>query len=169
MFEIQITVACPDLVAAATILANALAGVNPAANPTAAPAVRNASDTAPVAPYGSAAPVAGQTHVPPAIQAAPAPVAQVNPMQTGYSSNPSMPSSYPFNTAPITAAPVAQAPTFTLEQVSKAGADLITAQPAKMQDLMALLQQYGVQTIQALPADKLGAFATALRGMGAQI
>lgn len=163
MIEIRITVDCPDLVNAATTLANALAGVKPAA----APAATNVSGTAPVAQYGSAAPVATQTPTPPVSQTAPAPVAQVNPTQTGY---PSMPTNYyPSNTAPVTAAPVAQAPAFTLEQVSKAGADLITAQPAKMQDLMALLQQYGVQTIQALPADKLGAFATALRGMGAQI
>ena len=140
MFEVQITIGCPDLVAAATILANAVAGIKPAVNPTV---------TQPAAA--------------PSTQNVPA---QVNATQTGYSS---MPTSYPSNTAPVVQAPVAQAPTFTLEQVSKAGADLITAQPAKMQDLMALLQQYGVQTIQALPADKLGAFATALRGMGAQI
>lgn len=163
MFEVQITVGCPDLVAAATILANALAGAKPAANPTVAPAVTNVNGTAPAVQYGSVAPVTVQN---PVTQMSPAPVAQVNPTQTGHTS---MPTSYPSNTAPVTAAPVAQAPTFTLEQVSKAGADLITAQPAKMQDLMALLQQYGVQTIQALPADKLGAFATALRGMGAQI
>lgn len=156
MFEIQITVACPDLVAAATVLANALAGVKPAANPAAVPVAINAHGTAPIAQH-------------PASQRVPAPVAQVNPTQTGCPSTLSMPTSCPSNTAPVTAAPVAQAPTFTLEQVSKAGADLITAQPARMQDLMALLQQYGVQTIQALPADKLGAFATALRGMGAQI
>lgn len=153
MVEIRITVNCPDLVNAATILANAMAGVKPAANPTAATVTMNVNGTAPAAQA-------------PVTQTAPAPVAQVNPTQTGYSS---MPTSYPSNTAPVTEAPVAQAPTFTLEQVSKAGADLITAQPAKMQDLMALLQQYSVQTIQALPADKLGAFATALRGMGAQI
>lgn len=161
MIEIRITVDCPDLVNAATTLANALAGVKPAA----APAAANVSGTAPVAQYGSAAPVATQTPTPPIAQTVtvPAPAAPVNPTY------PSMPTSYPSNTAPVTAAPVAQAPAFTLEQVSKAGADLITAQPAKMQDLMALLQQYGVQTIQALPADKLGAFATALRGMGAQI
>lgn len=159
MFEIQITVACPDLVAAATTLANALTGAKPAA----APAAMNMGGAAPVVQYGSAAPVAVQTPAPPT------PVAPVNPTQTGSPSTSSMPMSYPSNTAPVTAAPVAQAPAFTLEQVSKAGADLITAQPAKMQDLMALLQQYGVQTIQALSADKLGAFATALRGMGAQI
>lgn len=163
MFEIQITVACPDLVAAATTLANTLAGVKPAANPATAPAAMNVGGAAPVVQYGAVAPVAVQTPAPPA------PVAPVNPTQTGCASTPSMPMSYPSNTAPVTAAPVAQAPAFTLEQVSKAGADLITAQPAKMQDLMALLQQYGVQTIQALPADKLGTFATALRGMGAQI
>lgn len=164
MFEVQITVGCPDLVAAATILANAMAGVKPTTNP----AATNVSGTAPVAQYGAAAPVAAQTPAPPTTQTItdPTPTAPANPTQTGY---PSMPTSYPSNAAPVAAAPVAQAPTFTLEQVSTAGANLITAQPAKMQDLMALLQQYGVQTIQALPTDKLGAFATALRGMGAQI
>lgn len=161
MLEVQITVACPDLVTAATTLANALAGVKPATNTT----VMDTSGTAPVVQYGSAAPMPVQTSTPPVTPATSVPVAQVNSMQT----TPSMPTKYPSNSAPVTAAPVAQAPAFTLEQVSKAGADLITAQPAKMQDLMALLQQYGVQTIQALPADKLGAFATALRGMGAQI
>ena len=152
MIEIRITVDCPDLVNAATTLANAMAGVRPATNP----AATNANGTTP----------AIQTPTPPVAQSTSGPAAQVNPTQTGYSS---MPTSYPSNTAPVAAAPIAQAPVFTLEQVSKAGADLITAQPAKMQDLMALLQQYGVQTIQALPADKLGAFATALRGMGAKI
>lgn len=140
MFEVQITIGCSDLVAAATILANALAGVKPAANPTVT--------QSPAAPTAQTVPT------------------QVSATQTGYSS---MPTNYPSNTAPVVQAPVAQAPTFTLEQVSKAGADLITAQPGKMQELMGLLQQFGVQTIQALPADKLGAFATALRGMGAQI
>ena len=161
MIEIRITVDCPDLVNAATTLANALAGVKPATNP----AATNANGAAPAVQYGSAVPMAAQTLAPPVTQTvtAPAPAAPVNPTY------PSMPTNYPSNSAPVTAAPVAQAPAFTLEQVSKAGADLITAQPAKMQDLMALLQQYGVQTIQALPADKLGAFATALRGMGAQI
>lgn len=157
MFEIHITVACPDLVAAANILANALAGAKPATKSTITPAAAGTGDSAPAVQYGSVASVTVQN---------PAPVVQANPTQTGY---PSMPTCYPSNTAPVASAPVAQAPAFTLEQVSKAGADLITAQPAKMQDLMALLQQYGVQTIQALPADKLGAFATALRGMGAQI
>lgn len=152
MFEIHVTVDCPDLVAAATTFANALAGIKSAGNPTVL-----------------AAPMSAQIPATPVAQPVPAPVAPVNPTQTTYPSTHSMPTSYPSNTAPVTAAPVAQAPAFTLEQVSKAGADLITAQPAKMQELMALLQQYGVQTIQALPADKLGAFATALRGMGAQI
>lgn len=166
MFEIHITVACPDLVAAANILANALAGAKPATKSTVTPAVAGTGGSAPAVQYGSAVPMAAQTPAPPVTQTVTAPTAPVNPTQTGY---PSMPTSYPSNTAPVASAPVAQAPAFTLEQVSKAGADLITAQPTKMQDLMALLQQYGVQTIQALPADKLGAFATALRGMGAQI
>lgn len=80
-----------------------------------------------------------------------------------------IPGSCPSSTIPAGNVPLAQAPSFTLEQVSKAGADLITAQPARMQELMGLLAQFGVQTVNALRPDQLGAFATALRGMGAQI
>lgn len=66
-------------------------------------------------------------------------------------------------------APTAPALAFTLEQISKAGADLITTQPTKMAELHALLAQFNVQSLPELKPEQLGAFATALRGMGADI
>lgn len=73
--------------------------------------------------------------------------------------------------APVAApvAPTAPAPGFTLAQVSKTGADLIAADPGKMQALLGLLQQFNVPAISELPTDQLGTFATALRGLGAKI
>lgn len=70
---------------------------------------------------------------------------------------------------PVPSAPVASAPTITLEQVSKAGADLITADSSRLPALNGLLQRYGIASVQELPAEQIGAFATELRGMGAKI
>ena len=63
----------------------------------------------------------------------------------------------------------APAPSVTLAQVSKAGADMLSLNPAKMSELMALLQQFGVPAISELKPEQVGAFATALRGLGANI
>lgn len=70
---------------------------------------------------------------------------------------------------PVPSAPVASAPTITLEQVSKAGADLITADSSRLTALNGLLQRYGIASVQELPAEQIGSFATELRGMGAKI
>lgn len=151
MLEINITVGCPDLVRAATILATAIGSAKisePAATSTAAA-------------------VADPSSVLSAGQVAPTNSVIANP--TIGSPSTTSPGSCPSSTIPAGNVPLAQAPSFTLEQVSKAGADLITAQPARMQELMGLLAQFGVQTVNALRPDQLGAFATALRGMGAQI
>lgn len=67
------------------------------------------------------------------------------------------------------AVPVSNAPAYTVEQVCQAGANLVAANPAKMQDLRSLLVQYGVNAVKALKPEQLGSFATALRGLGAQI
>ena len=76
----------------------------------------------------------------------------------------------PVTTVPVpTAVPVAATPAITLEQVAKAGADLISASPAKMPELLALLKQFGVPAVNALKPEQTGAFATALRGLGAKI
>ena len=65
--------------------------------------------------------------------------------------------------------PTTPAPSYTLEQLSKAGANLIRIDPSKLAQLTALLQQYGVQAVAQLPPEHYGAFATALRGLGADI
>lgn len=65
--------------------------------------------------------------------------------------------------------PLAAAPTYTLEQVSNAGASLIAANPAKMAELQALLAQFNTNAVANLKPDQIGAFATALRGLGANI
>lgn len=167
MLEINVTINCPDLMKAATLLANALGGTKteePAVTiPAVAPTATNASGMVQPVQYGSVTPPVGQTTPANNIPN----TAAVNP--TIGSPLMTTPGSCPSNTPSVTNVPLAQAPTFTLEQVSKAGADLLTAQPAKMQELMALLAQFGVQAVNALRPDQLGAFATALRGMGAQI
>jgi hypothetical protein len=64
---------------------------------------------------------------------------------------------------------LAQAPTFTLADISKAGADLIGANPGLLPKVNELLAQFGIQTLDKLKPDQFGAFATALRGLGAKI
>ena len=66
-------------------------------------------------------------------------------------------------------APVAPAPTYTLEQVSRAGAELISADSGKLPQLRELLQKYGIPAVSELKPDQLGSFATELRALGAQI
>lgn len=67
------------------------------------------------------------------------------------------------------AAPVAPTatPVYTLDQLTKAGAEL--AQAGKMPQLLGLLQQFGIQAVNTLPQEQYGAFATALRGLGANL
>lgn len=65
------------------------------------------------------------------------------------------------------AAPTAQPAAYTLEQLSLAAAPLMDA--GKTEALIALLQSFGVQTLQQLPYEKYNDFAVAIRGMGAQI
>ena len=69
--------------------------------------------------------------------------------------------------APAPVMPVAGAPTYTLDQISKAGAALVDA--GKMEPLLALLTKYGVQAITQLQPAQYGVFATELRALGAQI
>lgn len=72
----------------------------------------------------------------------------------------------PTAAAPAPAVPVT-APTYTLDQIAKAGANLVDA--GKMEQLLALLTKYGVQAVTQLTPDQYGAFATELRALGAQI
>lgn len=65
--------------------------------------------------------------------------------------------------------PVAPAPVYTRNQISKAGAELIAADPAKMSALQELLAQFNVTSIPELKEEQFGAFATKLRELGANI
>lgn len=157
MMEMKIKIDVPELVAAVEKLAAAIdkTALNitvpnegtlnfnmPAGNAPVAPApVQTAPTPAPVAaPASAPAPV-------------PTPAAPpVTPMPTA--------------AAPAPAVPVT-APTYTLDQIAKAGANLVDA--GKMKQLLALLTKYGVQAVTQLTPDQYGAFATELRALGAQI
>lgn len=80
-------------------------------------------------------------------------------------------------TAPVQQTPVQQTPvqqtvptqaqTYTMDQLAIAATQLMDA--GKREELVNLLAQFGVQALMALPKEQYGAFATALRSMGARI
>lgn len=152
MFEINVTVNAPELAEALNNLAAALKGAKP--EPAASKAGK-ADKPAPVPPadYMPPADTAPAPATPaPAVTPAPAPA----PVQA-----PVTPAPAP---APV---PVAPAPTYNRDQIMTAGAALIDA--GKINELMGLLNSFGVQAVTQLKQDQLGAFATELRKLGAQI
>lgn len=147
MMEMKIKIDVPELVAAVEKLAAAIdkTALNITVPNEGTLNFNMSASNAPVAP----APV--QTAPTPA--PAPTPAAPpVTPMPTA--------------AAPAPAVPVT-APTYTLDQIAKAGANLVDA--GKMEQLLALLTKYGVQAVTQLTPDQYGAFATELRALGAQI
>lgn len=147
-FEVNIT--CPDILMAATVIAAAFKGATPEKMPTATIAAPTfptpiAAPTIQAAPVTLPATVAPAPSVTPPVTVAPAPPV----------------------TPPLP--PTATAPTYSMDQIANAGAALIQSKPEKMDALLGLLAQYGVQAITQLEPGHLGAFATALRGLGAQI
>lgn len=136
MFEIRVTIACPDLLAAAKLLARN--SIPEAVEAPATPAVETTAAPTPVSV--------------PAVPATSTPVNTANPVPAA---------------APVV--PLSQGPTYTLAQIAKAGADLISQNPGLMPQVNALLAQYGVQAVTDVKPEHYGAFATALRGLGAKI
>lgn len=66
------------------------------------------------------------------------------------------------------AAPVQSAqPSYSMDDLARAAMTLMDS--GRMNDLQALLRSFGVEALPALPKEQYGAFATALRGMGARI
>lgn len=120
---------------------------------------------APVATPVTPAPVPPVT-MPPAsavpTQPTSAPVATPTPAPA-----PAAPAQTAAPTNPAPAVPVTTAPTYTLDQIAKAGASLVDA--GKMEQLLALLAKYGVQAVTQLQPDQYGVFATELRTLGAQL
>lgn len=72
----------------------------------------------------------------------------------------------PTQASPATV-PLAAPPQYTVEQIMEAGATLMDA--GMMDQLTNLLHTFGVQAVMDLKPDQLGAFATALRELGAKI
>lgn len=112
------------------------------------------------------------------VQPQPQPMQQAAPMQPS--------AAVPVQQAPMQQAPMQQpvAPTqpqqapvqqpvptttqtYTQDQLAVAATQLMDA--GKLQELHGLLQQFGVQALTQLPKGQYGAFATALRQMGAKI
>ena len=108
-------------------------------------------------PTAQQAPAAASTQPQPVVpQQAPAPAAPMPAPATTAQPN-----------TPVAGVPLAQPPKYTVDQIMAAGAQLMDA--GKVNDLMNLLHSFGVQAVMDLKPEQLGAFATALRDMGAKI
>ncbi len=171
MMEMKITVEAPDLAASILKLAEAIAsGPDPALLIPDEPLPVSAYPTTPAPAAPVAAPVS-PAPVNPTPGPAPttaAPVVAPSPSPTPVTNAPTAgPTSAAPGNTPAPAVPVAGAPTYTLDQISRAGASLVDA--GKMQQLLELLGRYGVQAVTQLKPEQYGAFATELRALGAQI
>lgn len=150
MFEVRVLIESPQLAEAINNLAAVIGGakqiqtVAPAPTQTPAPAPNPAPVAAPVATN------------PPFVQPG-VPVAPVQPV-------PSAPA--PGN-APVPNVPLAEPPKYTVDQIMAAGATLMDA--GKVNELISLLHSFGVQAVMDLKPEQLGAFATAMRELGAKI
>lgn len=69
--------------------------------------------------------------------------------------------------APVQQSVPTSAVTYTLDELARAAMSLMDS--GKQPDLLQLLASFGVEALPALPPAQYGAFATALRGLGAQI
>ena len=173
MFEIKVIISCPDLVAAAEMLVKAL---RPAAAESEAPAEPKktskrggkAKQEVELVPNAMEEPAPQQPVVLPMPQATAQP--QVMPQQPVQQPQvmPQPPQTMPTQ-QPVMQPPVTGAPGYTAEQISRAGAELVQTDPTKMQALLAMLQQFGVATIQMLKPEQFGAFANGLRSLGARL
>lgn len=179
MFEIKVTISCPDLVAAAEMLVKAL---RPAAAEAEAPAEPKkttkrggkAKQEPELVPNAMEEPAPQQTVVPPIQLPVTQPMAQPQVMppvqQPIQQPQPMMqpPQTMPTQ-QPVVQPPVTGAPSYTHDQIGRAGAELVQSDPTKMQALLGLLQQFGAAAIQNLKPEQLGAFASALRSLGARL
>lgn len=68
---------------------------------------------------------------------------------------------------PVPNVPLAQPPQYTIDQIMAAGTTLLDA--GKITQLQDLLRSFGVQAVSDLKPEQYGAFATAMREMGAKI
>jgi hypothetical protein len=134
-----------------------------------APALADALNTLAAAIAGKVNTVPATTTPVTPITASVTPSMAVTPPQTAV---PVAPVAPPVTAAPITppAATVPTAPqTYSMEQLGVAATQLMETPGHSQQELISLLAQFGVQALTQLPKEQYGAFATALRQMGARI
>lgn len=100
---------------------------------------------------------------------APELTAAINNLATAFSGAKSVASApaLPAVTPTQSAVPVASPPQFTQEQIMQAGAKLMDA--GKANELVALLRTFNVRAVMDLKPEQIGAFATAMRELGAEI
>ena len=155
MLQVNITLTAPELAGAMEALAAALKGAK----------IENLLPT-----LTSNTPIPPADYIPPAPVAPnpapePLPTPSAVPVTPAASVTPVPPVQQTVEPAPTV--PVTQAPTYNRDQIMTAGAALIDA--GKINELMKLLNTFGVQAVTQLKQDQLGAFATELRKLGAQI
>lgn len=134
---------------------------------TEAPAPQLAPAIAASAPTPQAAPATVQpaaAAAPAQAPVAPAPQPTRPPVQPTAPSAPVQPATVPAGSASVPTT----APGYTLDDLSRAAITLLDAghQQAELQQLLA---KFGVAALPMLPESQYGAFATALRGLGAKI
>ena len=114
----------------------------------------------PVAPIQTVAPVA-------AVVPAQQPVVPAVPAQSTAPIQPTVSAASPVPAAPVPQAVPTSTRTYTPDELAKAAMQLMDS--GRQNELLELLRQFGTNSIPALQPSQYGAFATALRGMGAQI
>lgn len=173
MNALTVTIQAPELSQALLSLATAISTQSPASptlpaglSPVVQTATAPSAPTGPASPSNFAPPPAAPPQYPP--QAAP-PAAGMPPAAQYPPPAQYPPQQYPPQAAPPAGGmpPAAPAPTYTLDQLSVAATPLLDN--GRQHELSALLQSFGVVSLTTLPPEQYGAFALALRSMGAQI
>lgn len=136
--------------------ANRLAGLSDRGDAaTSAPA-----QTATTVSFAPAIKTVSTDPIPAPVQSAPAAMPMQDPVQPAYT-----------QPAPAPVAPMpgvlTSTPGYTPDDLARAAMTLMDS--GRQQELIGLLQNFGVSSLPDLRPDQYGAFATALRGMGAQI
>ena len=166
MFEVKVTILTPDLSAAIIRLADAI---------SARPAVAEGHETdsctiLPETPSEAvlerqetlvANPVPAAPPVPPVEPSIPAPTAA--PVQAPF--EPSAPAPAPASVPAVP--PAAPAKNYTLSELSIAASALI--EQGKMKELMALINSFGVVSLNVLPPEHFPAFAEGIKKLGAKL
>lgn len=164
MLEVKVTILTPDLSAAVIRLADAIS-----ARPVAAEGC--GADSCTVIPETPSEAVLERQETPVA-NPAPAPVEPSIPVQA-----PSVPVQAPLEppvaasapTTPVAPAIPVQTPekTYTLSELSLAASALI--EQGKMKELMALINSFGVVSLNVLPPEHFPAFAEGIKKLGAKL